>query len=60
MIMIKEKGYPPLDICLRAWFTYSLDKINIICPHMEYEVVEKDEGTMNESSWGEICEERNN
>ena len=25
---------------------------------MEYEVVVKDEGTMNESSWGAICEER--
>jgi len=25
---------------------------------MEYDVVDKDEGTMNESSRGEICEER--
>ena len=25
---------------------------------MEYEVVDKDEGTMNGSSWGAICEER--
>ncbi len=25
---------------------------------MEYEVVEKHEGTMDESSWREICEER--
>lgn len=23
---------------------------------MEYDVVEKDEGTMDGSSWGEICE----
>ena len=25
---------------------------------MEYEVVDKDEGTMDGSSWGGICEER--
>ena len=30
----------------------------MICRHMEYEVVDKDEGTMDGSSKEAICEER--
>jgi len=44
---------------MKAWFTYWQDEINIICPYIEYEMVDnQDEGTINESSWEAICEER--
>ena len=43
MSMIKGKGSPSLKGCMKAWVSYELDEINIICPHMEYEMVEKNE-----------------
>ena len=36
--MIKGKESPPMKGCRKAWVT--LDEINIICPHMKYEVVD--------------------
>jgi len=39
---------------MKSWFTYWLGEINIIFPYMEYEVVDKNEGTMNGNSWEEI------
>jgi len=46
----QKKGYPPLEGCMKVWFTNLLDEINIICPHMKYEVVDKVEGTIIGSS----------
>ena len=42
----------------KAWVTHCLDEINIICPHMEYELVVKIRGTKTRSSKKEMCEER--
>ena len=36
--MIKGKESPPMQGCQKAWVT--LDEINIICPHIEYEVID--------------------
>ena len=36
--IIKGKESPPMKGCWKAWVT--LDEINIICPHMKYEVVD--------------------
>ena len=62
MSMIEKEGYLPLERCMKAYvlnqFTYLQDEINIRCPHMEYEVVDKDEGSMDRNSQETICEER--
>ena len=37
---IKRKRSPPLRRCRKAWVTHWLDEINIMCPHLKYEVVD--------------------
>ena len=52
----RKKEYPLIKGCRKAWFT--LYEINIICPHIKYEVVDYNQGTLVEAPGNEMCEER--